>query len=137
MTDPDHGKACENDRGGQQSESAASPEGASVSRSRIADRTSVMVSIVATASYNGVESSTRRRHISPAEQASSSTESKMRFGRLERARRARISTSTFCTDPGHPNPDHQRHASSERRRRTVPPLPDPKAFNPLRHHHHR
>ena len=58
------------------------------------------VSIVATASYSGVESSTRRRPTSPAARAASRVTSKIRSGRADRASRARISTSTVCTNPG-------------------------------------
>ena len=58
------------------------------------------VSIVATASYNAVESSTRLRPTSPAALATSSTASKIRSGACEAASRARMSTSTVCTKPG-------------------------------------
>ncbi len=58
------------------------------------------MSIVATASYSGVESSTRFRPTRPAAFAASSVTSKMRFGRSERANRARMSTNTVCTNPG-------------------------------------
>ena len=58
------------------------------------------VSIVATASYSGVESSTRRRPTSPAARAASSVTSKIRSGLADRASRARMSTSTVCTNPG-------------------------------------
>ena len=58
------------------------------------------VSIVATASYNAVESSTRRRPTSPAALATASTVSKIRSGAAEADSRARMSTSTVCTNPG-------------------------------------
>ena len=58
------------------------------------------VSIVATASYSGVESSTRRRPTNPAARAASNAASKIRFGRFDRASRARMSSSTVCTNPG-------------------------------------
>ena len=58
------------------------------------------VSIVATASYSGVESSTRRRPTSPAAFAASRVTPKIRPGLADRASRARISTSTVCTNPG-------------------------------------
>ena len=56
--------------------------------------------MVATASYSGVESSTRRTPTSPAPFATSSVRSKIRLGRSERARRARMSTSTVWAKPG-------------------------------------
>lgn len=56
-----------------------------------------MVSIVATASYRAVESTTRLRPTSPAALAASSVASKMRSGCSERRRRSRMSTSTVCT----------------------------------------
>jgi hypothetical protein len=57
-------------------------------------------SIVATASYNDVESNTRRRPTNPAPLAVSITTPKIRSGHSEPANRARISTSTVCTNPG-------------------------------------
>jgi hypothetical protein len=66
----------------------------------MAERIRVTVSIVATASYSGVESSTRLRPTNPAAFAASSVTSKIRSGRVERASRARMSTSTVCTNPG-------------------------------------
>lgn len=54
----------------------------------------VTVSIVATASCNGVESSTRRTPTSPAWRAAATVTSKIRSGRAEAASRARMSTST-------------------------------------------
>jgi len=60
----------------------------------------VTVSIVATASYSAVESSTRLRPTSPAALAASNVTSKIRSGRAEAASRALISTSTVCTNPG-------------------------------------
>ena len=71
-----------------------------LSRPRIAERTSVTVSIVATASYSGVESSTRLRPTNPACLAASSVTSKIRSGPAERASLARMSTSTVCANPG-------------------------------------
>ncbi|MDT7761660.1 MAG: hypothetical protein QOC63_1080 [Mycobacterium sp.] len=59
-----------------------------------------MVSIVATASYNGVESNTRLRPTTPARRATSRTTSKIRSGESERANLARMSTNTVCTNPG-------------------------------------
>jgi len=64
------------------------------------ERINVTVSIVATASYNGVESSTRLRPTNPAFLAASKVTSKIRSGRAEAAKRARMSTSTVCTNPG-------------------------------------
>ena len=93
----------------------ASRSPATASRPRIADRTSVTVSIVATASYSGVESSTRRRPTSPACLAASSVTSKIRPGLCEqRASRARMSTSTVCTNPdaGCPEPASRIHTPS-------------------------
>ncbi len=58
------------------------------------------MSIVATASYNGVESNTRRRPTNPAAFATSNTASKIRSGAAEAANRARMSTNTVCTNPG-------------------------------------
>jgi hypothetical protein len=69
------------------------------SSARIADRISVTVSCVATASYSAVESSTRLRPIRPASRATSNAVSKIRFGRSDRRSRARMSTSTVCTNP--------------------------------------
>ena len=69
----------------------------------MAERTRVTVSIVATASYSGVESSTRRTPTSPAARAISSVRSKIRLGRSERASRARMSTSTVWAKPGASN----------------------------------
>ena len=67
---------------------------------RIAERIIVTVSIVATASYNAVESSTRRRPTSPASFATSSVTRKIRSGSSESRNLARMSTSTVCTNPG-------------------------------------
>jgi hypothetical protein len=82
---------------GRNSDSSAAA--ATFSRPRIADRITVTVSIVATASYKGGESSTRLRPTSPATFAASRVVSKIRSGRSEAASRARISTSTVCTNP--------------------------------------
>ena len=73
-------------RRGTAAPAARPPDSASAAFSspRIAERTSVTVSIVATASYSGVESSTRLRPTSPAAFAASSVTSKIRFGRSER-----------------------------------------------------
>jgi hypothetical protein len=60
----------------------------------------VTVSILATASYNAVESSTRFRPTSPAAFAAVNVASKIRSGRGEAANRARMSTNTVCTNPG-------------------------------------
>ena len=49
---------------------------------------------------NGVESSTRRLPTTPAWRAATRVTSKIRSGRADRASRARISTSTVCTNPG-------------------------------------
>ena len=54
---------------------------ATLSSPRIAERINVTVSIVATASYNGVESSTRRRPTTPAACAACKPTSKTRSGR--------------------------------------------------------
>ena len=62
----------------------------------------MIVSIVATASYNGVESSTRRAPTSPAADAVCNVTSKIRRGRSESANRARMSTSTVCANRPHP-----------------------------------
>ena len=64
------------------------------------ERISVTVSIVATASYNGVESNTRLRPTNPAALAASRVTWKIRSGASEAAKRARMSTSTVCTNPG-------------------------------------
>ena len=61
---------------------------------------SVTVSMVATASYSGVESSTRRTPTSPACLAAATVTSKIRSGRAEAASRARMSTSTVWLKPG-------------------------------------
>jgi hypothetical protein len=61
---------------------------------------SVRVSIVATASYNGVESSTRRTPTRPACLAAATVTSKIRCGLAEAASRARMSTSTVWLKPG-------------------------------------
>ena len=53
-----------------------------------------MVSIVATASYNGVESSTRFAPTSPACDAASAQTWNNRRGSFDAASRARMSTST-------------------------------------------
>jgi hypothetical protein len=60
----------------------------------------VTVSIVATASNSAVESSTRRRPTIPASRAATNVTSNTRSGRSDAANRARISTSTVCTNPG-------------------------------------
>ena len=56
--------------------------------------------MVATASYSGVESSTRRTPTSPACRAAWRVTSKIRSGRAEAASRARMSTSTVWLKPG-------------------------------------
>jgi hypothetical protein len=56
--------------------------------------------MVATASYNGVESSTRRTPTSPACLAAATVASKIRSGRSEAANLARMSTSTVWLKPG-------------------------------------
>ena len=61
---------------------------------------SVTVSMVATASYNGVESSTRRTPTSPACLAAWTVTAKIRSGLVEAASRARMSTSTVWLKPG-------------------------------------
>jgi hypothetical protein len=61
---------------------------------------SVTVSMVATASYNGVESSTRRTPTSPACLAAWTVTSKIRSGLVEAASLARMSTSTVWLKPG-------------------------------------
>jgi hypothetical protein len=63
-------------------------------------RSSVTVSWVATASYSGAESSTRRTPTRPAWRASSQVTRKTRSGSAEARTRARSSTSTVCTNPG-------------------------------------
>ena len=65
----------------------------------------MIVSIVATASYSGVESNTRRRPTSPASAAAARPTSKIRSGRVERRSRARMSTNTVCTNPPAPAPE--------------------------------
>jgi hypothetical protein len=55
----------------------------------------VTVSIVATASYHGVESSTRRTPTSPAWRAAATVTAKIRSGRAEAASRARMSTARY------------------------------------------
>jgi len=56
--------------------------------------------MVATASYNGVESSTRRTPTSPACLAAWTVTAKIRSGRAEAAYLARMSTSTVWLNPG-------------------------------------
>ena len=65
------------------------------------ERISVTVSIVATASYSGVESNTRRAPTSPAADAASNDTRKIRFGSSEASSRARMSTSTVCANLPH------------------------------------
>jgi hypothetical protein len=77
---------------------------AALSSPRSAERINVTVSIVATASYSRVESNTRRRPTNPAACAASKPTSKIRFGRVERRSRARISTNTVCAKLPHPPP---------------------------------
>jgi len=60
----------------------------------MAEPSGVTVSIVATASYSGVESSTRRTPTSPACLAAWRVASKSRLGRAEAASLARMATST-------------------------------------------
>ena len=74
--------------------SAASRPSATFSSPRIAAPNSVTVSMVATASYSEVESSTRRTPTNPACLAAATVTSKIRSGRAEAASRARMSTST-------------------------------------------
>ena len=66
----------------------------------------MIVSIVATASYNGVESSTRRLPTNPAACAAPSDTSNTRLGRAEERSRARMSTSTVCANRAHPDPPY-------------------------------
>jgi hypothetical protein len=61
---------------------------------------SVTVSMVATASSSGVESSTRRTPTSPACRAAWRVTSKSRLGRSEAASLARMSTRTVWLKPG-------------------------------------
>ena len=75
-----------------------------LSNARIADRINVIVSIVATASYSGVESRTRFTPTSPACDAASSTTRNSRRGSFEAFKRARISTSTVCAKLTQPSP---------------------------------
>jgi hypothetical protein len=75
-----------------------------------------MVSMVATASYNGVESSTRRRPISPALRAAVRATSKIRSGRSERRSRSRRSTSTVCANPARPVPSQPPTPAAYRQR---------------------
>jgi metal-sulfur cluster biosynthetic enzyme len=56
--------------------------------------------MVATASYSGVESSTRRTPTSPACLAAATVTSKIRSGRAEAASLARMSTKTVWLKPG-------------------------------------
>ena len=70
----------------------------------MAERTRVMVSMVATASYRGVESSTRRVPTSPAAAAASLATRKIRLGSSDRSSRARMSTSTVWAKRPHPPP---------------------------------
>jgi hypothetical protein len=58
--------------------------------------------MVATASYSGVESSTRRRPTSPACLAAANATSNTRSGRSERRSRSRMSTSTVWANLPHP-----------------------------------
>lgn len=64
----------------------------------------MIVSIVDTASYSGVESNTRLSLTSPALPAASNVTSKMRRGRADLANRARVSTSTVCANRSQPVP---------------------------------
>ena len=64
----------------------------------------MIVSIVATASYNGVESSTRLAPTSPAAEAACNVTSKIRRGSADLASRARISTNTVCANRPQPEP---------------------------------
>jgi hypothetical protein len=77
-----------------------------LSSPRNAERINVTVSIVATASYNGVESSTRRRPTNPAARAASKPTSKTRSGRREQRNRSRMSTNTVCANRVHPAPSY-------------------------------
>jgi len=61
-------------------------------------------SIVATASYNGVESNTRRAPTNPADAAAANVTSKIRRGLFDAASRARMSTSTVCANEPQPSP---------------------------------
>lgn len=72
----------------------------------MAERIKVMVSMVATASYNGVESSTRRRPTNPAACAAASDTSNTRFGRCDSRNRSRMSTNTVCANRAHPDPPY-------------------------------
>jgi hypothetical protein len=74
--------------------STSSTSSATLSTPRMAAPNSVTVSIVATASYNGVESNTRRTPTSPACLAAATVTSKIHAGRSEAASLARMSTST-------------------------------------------
>ena len=73
---------------------ASSTASATFNKPRMAERISVMVSMVATASYSGVESSTRLAPTSPASPATSTLRLKIRLLSSERSSRARKSTST-------------------------------------------
>ena len=95
--------------------SAASRPSATFSSPRIAAPNSVTVSMVATASYSEVESSTRRTPTNPACLAAATVTSKIRSGRAEAASRARMSTSTVWLKPGSQRPAHRRRTSSGRR----------------------
>ena len=67
---------------------------------RIAERINVTVSIVATASYSGVESSTRFAADQPRRRRRLQRHLEDPVGPLRAASRARMSTSTVCTNPG-------------------------------------
>jgi hypothetical protein len=82
--------------------STSSSSSATRSNERKAERIKVMVSIVATASYNGVESNTRLAPTSPASDAASTVTAKIRRGSSEPSSRARMSTSTVCANRPHP-----------------------------------
>jgi len=74
--------------------SARSDPSVTFNKLRTAERISVIVSIVATASYSGVESRTRFLPTRPAALAASSTIAKTRSGSVDLRRRSRMSTNT-------------------------------------------
>ena len=90
------------------------------SSARIAERIKVIVSMVATASYNGVESNTRLAPTRPAARAASTVTSKIRLGRLRRGPDGPACRPAPCArTPGNRNPARRRRTSSGRRTRNA------------------
>ena len=98
-----------------------------------------MASIVATASYSGVESNTRLAPTSPAAEAASTLAAKMRRGSSDAARRARMSSKRRVGEPlpgpalisAHPGRVAPTGIESE----TLHRLAIREALEALQHHH--